>query len=91
MLLDRVQHLFWHLQDFKHLSYRQNSERLEDGVLMAYRLLDRFVGEIISAIDQNTYVDLVSDHGFANKEQIFFTNKWLRREGRVQYKKVIKI
>jgi predicted AlkP superfamily phosphohydrolase/phosphomutase len=80
MLLDRVQHLFWHLHDSEYPSEQQGVNNLLDGVQKAYKLIDGFIGEILSALDENTYVVIASDHGFAKREQIFLTNAWLRKE-----------
>lgn len=83
-LLDKVQHFFWH----EYVRERQPGDPTTgDSICQAYRLIDRFVGEIVSAVDQNTYVMLVSDHGFGKIEWVFFINEWLRREGFLALKK----
>jgi predicted AlkP superfamily phosphohydrolase/phosphomutase len=83
-LLDKVQHFFWH----EHVRGRQPGDvTTGDPIYQAYRLIDRFVGEIVSVADQNTHVMLVSDHGYGKVEWIFFINEWLRREGLLTLKK----
>lgn len=83
-MLDKIQHFFWH----EHVRARQPGDvTTRDAIYQAYRLIDRFVGEIVSVADQDTYVMLVSDHGFGMVEWIFFINEWLRREGFLTLKK----
>ena len=84
MLLDKVQHFFWH----EHGRHRKSGDPGdEDAICQAYRLIDRFVGDIVSAVGEHTYVMLVSDHGFGEVKRIFFINEWLRREGLLTLKK----
>jgi predicted AlkP superfamily phosphohydrolase/phosphomutase len=90
MLLDKVQHFFWH-SDWRpeHACAQQSGSETEPGYAVheSYKLIDRFVGEIISLADEKTYIMLVSDHGFGKVELVFFINEWLRREGLLALKK----
>ncbi len=68
---DRIQHRFW---------------RNKDVVLSTYRELDKYLAGLLSLIDENTIVFLVSDHGFGTIEYRFNLNEWLIKEGYLKLK-----
>lgn len=61
---DRMQHNFWH--DKKSL-------------LEHYKKIDITLNQILSDVDENTYVLLMSDHGFGKVHGRIHINKWLEK------------
>ena len=65
-----------HVDLQSHLFWRQPVE-----VEKAYTRADRLVGQVLRALDPETTVWVVSDHGFAPFERVFDMNAWLHKEG----------
>lgn len=79
-LTDHVQHLCWTY----HTGAEGNGglpEELRDAVKTAYRKADDIVGAILSELDEETTVILMSDHGFGTVEKTFLVNRWLKDLG----------
>lgn len=75
---DFVQHFFWKHMDSRHHSYNpEKSKKYENAILNCYRLLDEMIGKILSNIDNNTYIIIISDHGGGPLNKLFYINKWL--------------
>ncbi len=63
---DRVQHRFW----------------TNKGILLdLYRKIDSELESLLSTIDKDTTVIMVSDHGFGSRKRIFNINEWALKEG----------
>jgi len=72
---DRVQHRFW------------GDER----VLSVYRMLDVMLSELLTIVDKNTCIFIISDHGFGvGDEKILFINEWLAKSKYLYLKKNLK-
>jgi predicted AlkP superfamily phosphohydrolase/phosphomutase len=79
---DNVQHLFWHCQDESHPRHtRQLAARYGDQIEGAYRWLDAQLGKLLSHIDDDTSVIVVSDHGGAPIYDLVYLNAWLQSRG----------
>jgi len=62
--LDRVQHFFWHLMEPNHPLYNEvGGERFREAIPEMYVKMDQLVGRLLEAIDEDTYVVVMSDHG----------------------------
>lgn len=70
---DRLQHFIF---DYEH-----------PYLLEMYKLLDKSIGDFLSAIDDTTTVILLSDHGFAQAEMRVSLNDWLLREKYLRIKR----
>jgi predicted AlkP superfamily phosphohydrolase/phosphomutase len=62
---DRIQHRFWK----------------KEFLLDLYKRIDLDLGRLLTRIDDDTTVIMVSDHGFGPKKRIFLINEWLLKEG----------
>jgi len=67
---DRIQHRYW-----------------DEGILLNhYQKIDKKLDELLSMLDDNITIFLVSDHGFGQRDYIFNINDWLIREGYLRLK-----
>jgi predicted AlkP superfamily phosphohydrolase/phosphomutase len=78
--VDRIQHTFWRFFDKEHHLY-QPGNRYEVAIPDYYRYIDKKVGQILSLIDNDTAVLVVSDHGAKRMKGAFCINEWLAKEG----------
>jgi predicted AlkP superfamily phosphohydrolase/phosphomutase len=77
---DRLHHMFWKYYDKTHPKYQPNN-KYENVIPEYYKYVDKMIGEILSIIDDDTYVLIVSDHGTASMKGAFCINEWLMKEG----------
>jgi predicted AlkP superfamily phosphohydrolase/phosphomutase len=68
---DRVQHRFW------------TNRRI---LLDLYKKLDAELGTLLSRIDKDTIVIMVSDHGFGSRKRTLNINEWALKEGYLKLK-----
>lgn len=78
--MDRVQHAFWKYFDEEH-HLHQPGTRFEGVVKDYYRHWDDRLGDLLSLVDGDTAVIVVSDHGAQRMRGCFCVNEWLAREG----------
>ncbi len=78
--VDRVQHAFWKFTDKNHHLYIPNN-KYENVILDYYRELDKRIGELLSNVDKNTVILVVSDHGAKRMKGAFCINEWLIEQG----------
>ena len=84
--LDRIQHAFWKYFDERHHLYEPGN-KFESVVMDYYRYLDSEIGEILSLIDKETVIIVVSDHGAKRMKGAFCMNEWLIEEGYLKLKR----
>ncbi|MBN2119860.1 MAG: alkaline phosphatase family protein [Candidatus Omnitrophica bacterium] len=78
--VDRIQHAFWKYYDRTHRLY-EPSHKHKDTILNYYKLIDEKVGRILSCLDKDTTVFVVSDHGAKAMKGSFCINEWLIKKG----------
>ncbi len=81
---DRVQHMFYRYLDPDHPAHQANGnglERYADAVERLYTRMDAIVGKTLDAIDRETALFVLSDHGFKSFRRGVDLNGWLQREG----------
>src|SRR6185437_3054457 len=79
---DRVQHMFWRFLDPDHPAQRAAPvQGFENVIEDHYRACDAILGRVLAAVDPETLVITLSDHGFTGFRRGVHLNGWLRREG----------
>ncbi len=74
--IDALQHFLWNYIDKTHTQYKFDSF-FSNVLFKFYNILDEFLGRIISSMDEDTCLFIVSDHGVGKAEKQFFLNNWL--------------
>jgi len=80
MGLDRVQHALWKYFDKEHHLYEPGNEH-EDAIRNYYKFLDERIGRLLSLVEGDAAVLIVSDHGAKRMKGSFCVNQWLAEEG----------
>jgi predicted AlkP superfamily phosphohydrolase/phosphomutase len=78
--VDRVQHAFWKYMDPEHHLYEKGNP-YENVIVDYYKFVDGKIGELLSRIDKDTAVLVISDHGAKRMKGAFCINEWLIKEG----------
>lgn len=79
---DRIQHEFWHLLDAEHPQHDPAERaRLGNVVLEFYQAVDAALARMLAALDPDTVVLVMSDHGFGPVYRFLNVNTWLLGEG----------
>ena len=76
---DRIHHGFWHFMDPDHLRYEPG--RFQWAIRDYYRAVDAEIGTLLSRLDDDTAVLIVSDHGAKRMDGGVCINEWLVQEG----------
>ena len=80
MGVDRIQHGLWQYMDATHPRFEPGNA-YQHAIKEYYQYLDRELGEMLSFLDDDTVVMVVSDHGAKKMDGGICINEWLRREG----------
>jgi predicted AlkP superfamily phosphohydrolase/phosphomutase len=79
---DRVQHMFWRFRDAEHPYFdRDLAPELAGQIEQHYRRYDPLLARILDAVDENTLLIVLSDHGFNTFRRAFHVNTWLWENG----------
>ena len=80
--LDQCQHAMWRCMDPSHPAYDASADApFADYLENLYIKFDAVLGEAMAAVDDNTTLLVLSDHGFAPYYRQFHLNRWLYDEG----------
>jgi predicted AlkP superfamily phosphohydrolase/phosphomutase len=82
---DFSQHHFWHYMDPTHPLYRDDA-RYSNVIRNVYGKIDEGIGAIMAAIDSDTNIIVMSDHGAGPAMGYLNINKWLEEAGLLRYK-----
>ncbi len=77
---DRMHHGFWKYCDPHHRFY-QSGNSYENSIRNYYQYLDFEIGELLSLVDNQTIIIVVSDHGALRMEGGIGINEWLVQQG----------
>ncbi len=84
--VDRLHHAFWKFHDKTHPKYVVGN-KYENVIKEYYKQIDQNIGKLLSLVDDDTYVLIVSDHGTAGMKGCFCINEWMIKEGYLTLKK----
>jgi predicted AlkP superfamily phosphohydrolase/phosphomutase len=76
---DRIQHMFWRFREPDHPANARHGHepRYRQVIEDHYRRCDDIVGEVLRAVDDETTLMVVSDHGFTSFRRAINLNAWL--------------
>ena len=79
---DRVQHMFWRYLDENHPAARAVPRAQRPTVIQdLYARMDELIGRVMTQIDDQTLLMIVSDHGFKSFARCVNLNAWLHQAG----------
>jgi len=79
---DRIQHAMWNYFDNQHPAFRkEKARRFGDAILHYYQQIDKYIGEVLRLVDDDTVIVVLSDHGFGALEKRIYVNSWLQDLG----------
>ncbi len=78
--VDRIHHAFWKYMDPQHPKHVPGNKFIA-AIRDYYRFVDEQIGELLKAVDEDTTVLVVSDHGAKRMDGGIVFNEWLRQEG----------
>lgn len=78
---DLGQHMFWSAMDSGHPEHSKRDPASRDVIYRIYKNLDRIAGKVLAAIDDDTTLIIISDHGFSRFARAFNLNTWLKDNG----------
>ncbi|MEW6416561.1 MAG: alkaline phosphatase family protein [Nitrospirota bacterium] len=81
---DGVSHYFWKYMDSTHKQYQPGA--YSNAIHKVYEKVDNAIGELLTIINDETDVVLVSDHGFGPLNRVVFLNNWLESKGYLKFK-----
>jgi len=75
---DRLQHGLWHFMDPAHpLHGAPGTDRYSNAILAYYQYIDRQLADLLSQLDSQTVLILMSDHGAGPFHKYIHMNNWL--------------
>lgn len=80
--IDQNCHMLWRYEDKQHPGYK-TEEHMEGEIRTIYRDLDEALGRTMQAVDENTTLIVMSDHGFSPFYWGVNLNTWLMKKGYV--------
>jgi predicted AlkP superfamily phosphohydrolase/phosphomutase len=80
MGVDRIHHGLWKYMDPTHPKHEPGNPH-QDTIKRYYQYIDQELGAMLSVLDDDTIVMVVSDHGAKRMDGGICINEWLRREG----------
>jgi predicted AlkP superfamily phosphohydrolase/phosphomutase len=83
--VDRIHHGMWKFHDPEHRQYEPGN-KYETAIKDYYQTIDREIAGLLAAVDDNTVVLVVSDHGAKRMDGGFCLNQWLYQEGYLVFK-----
>lgn len=77
---DRIHHVFWKFSDPAHPKHTEHP-RYSRAMLDYYKLIDQQLHDLLSLLDDDTLLLILSDHGAKAMQGAFCLNEWLIERG----------
>ncbi|MFX1502630.1 MAG: alkaline phosphatase family protein [Promethearchaeota archaeon] len=84
--LDRFHHAFWKYYDKNHIKYEPGNF-FEEEMKKYYNYLDKQIGDLLSLLEEDTVVMIVSDHGAKAMKGLICVNMALEELGLLKFNK----
>lgn len=85
---DAIQHGLWHCIDPTHPRHDpQEAERYGNAILECYQRIDTAIGQLVSKLDDDTILLVMSDHGAGSLYKYIYLNNWLIKEDYLRLKR----
>jgi predicted AlkP superfamily phosphohydrolase/phosphomutase len=78
---DQDAHMLWRNMDKTHPMHNESDARFGGYVPYLYEEMDKLLGKVLPAVDDDTLLLVCSDHGFAQFGRQFHLNTWLHDQG----------
>lgn len=79
---DRIQHALWdHIEPEQHENLPGSEQHVRSRVAEFYKEVDATIGKIVEALNEDTALLVISDHGFGRMHKRVYLNSWLKEEG----------
>jgi len=82
--LDVLQHRFW---PYIFKDHKQFDETKWHSISHFFNSMDDNIGQLLSKLDDNTTIMVVSDHGFCDLDKTVNISSWLNQKGFLSFKK----
>lgn len=86
---DRLNHMFWKYMDPLHRKYEPNS-KFKNVLKDYYKFVDKGLGEILSLLDDETKIIVLSDHGITRMHNRINLTDWLIKNSYMVLKEPVK-
>ncbi|MCM8782414.1 MAG: alkaline phosphatase family protein [Candidatus Omnitrophica bacterium] len=79
---DIIQHMFWRYIDKEHPRHNDKEVEMNGNVIKdCYQRMDAILGKVLVAIDKDTVLIVLSDHGFNTFRRQVHLSRWLKENG----------
>jgi predicted AlkP superfamily phosphohydrolase/phosphomutase len=78
---DRIQHMFWRFIDEEHPAHNGDAAANREVIDKMYERMDGLVGRTLQALDDDSVLVVMSDHGFKSFRRCVDLNRWLSDNG----------
>jgi len=84
---DSIQHMFWRYLDKKHPALKTGQAKMSAKVIEElYQKMDDLVGKVLKKLDRQSFLIIISDHGFKSFRRGVNLNSWLYLNGYLSLK-----
>ena len=77
---DRIHHAFWRYHDINHRLHDPN-HKFNAAIRDYYKIVDEQIGQILSVLNGDEIIMIVSDHGVKRMDGAICINEWLWKNG----------
>jgi predicted AlkP superfamily phosphohydrolase/phosphomutase len=85
---DRIHHGMWKYHDPEHRQHEPGN-KYQFSIKEYYQYLDKEIAGLLKAVDDDTVILVVSDHGAKRMDGGFCLNQWLHQEGYLVFKNAL--
>lgn len=88
MGIDIMSHFMWkHMETQGALAPESIRDVLANAIRDCYQDMDKALAELMQMVDDDTYIIIMSDHGFGSMDSYISVNTWLANQGYLKFKR----